>query len=241
MRTAERAQVMGLRWRGLVRAAAVIVFVLLAGTAAVLTDIEAGGFALVTLVFIVLLRFRKGTLGVVLLGLLFADVTYWMASSAVDNLRNAEGFWETAVPAALAVASIAGLIGVVGSLVGRGDRAAPAVAVASIVVLVGALVAGAVRTNGMDAARPGEIVLEAKDVKFSDTTLQASAGEIAVAVSNGDLFWHTFTIRELGVNVNLPVGADRRAVFRAEPGTYEFVCAIGPHARLGMKGTLTVR
>lgn len=241
MKTVARDQVTGFGWRRLVRAAAVTDFLLLASTAVVLTDIEAGGFALATLVFIALLRFRKGTFALVLLGLLFADVTYWMASGAIDNLRHAEGFLETAVPAALAIASIAGLVGAVGALLRRGDGAARAVAVGAVVVLVGVLVAGAVRMNGGAAARPGEIAIEARDVKFSDTTLEAPSGEIAIAVSNGDLFWHTFTIRELGVNVNLPVGADRRAVFDAAPGSYEFVCKIGPHARLGMRGTLTVR
>lgn len=241
MRTIDRVEATGFGWRALVRVAAWVDFVLLGGTAAVLTDMEAAGFALVNLVFIALLRFRRGTLGIVLLGVLFADWIYWMASGAVDNIRNGEGFIETAVPATLAVASMAGLVGVIGALLRRGDGAARAVAIGSVVVLVAALVTGAVATNGDGEARPGEIVLEAKDVKFSATELEARAGEIAVAVSNGDLFWHTFTIPELSVNVNLPVGADRRATFEAEPGSYEFVCTIGPHARLGMKGTLTVR
>jgi uncharacterized cupredoxin-like copper-binding protein len=43
------------------------------------------------------------------------------------------------------------------------------------------------------------------------------------------------------VNVNIPVGAERRTTFDAPAGTYEFVCAIPGHGQAGMKGTLTVR
>lgn len=221
--------------------AALFDLVLLAGTALALTDPEAGGFALATALFIGLLRFRNGTLGVVLLGLLFADVTYWMAGGAVDNLRHGEGLWETAVPSALAVASVAGIVGVVGAFVRRGDRAARGVGVIAVAVFALIVVAALVGADGGEAPQRDEIALETKDVRFSDTSLAAPAGEITVAVSNKDLFWHTFTIPDLGVNVSLPVGADRRETFDAPAGSYEFICAIGPHQSLGMKGTLTVR
>lgn len=45
----------------------------------------------------------------------------------------------------------------------------------------------------------------------------------------------------LGVNLNVPVSAERRLDFHAPPGTYEFVCAIPGHAQAGMEGTLRVR
>ena len=62
---------------------------------------------------------------------------------------------------------------------------------------------------------------------------------MTVAVRNRDLFWHTFTIDTLGVDITAPVGV-RSASFEAEPGTYEFYCRIPGHATLGMRGTLTV-
>jgi plastocyanin len=63
---------------------------------------------------------------------------------------------------------------------------------------------------------------------------------VTVAVRNRDLFWHTFTIDRLGVDVRAPVGSLRTASFEAEPGTYSYYCRIPGHAALGMRGTLTV-
>ena len=71
--------------------------------------------------------------------------------------------------------------------------------------------------------------------------LRAGAGRVTVAVRNRDLFWHTFTIDRLGVEVRSPVGRLRTATFEARPGRYSFYCAIPGHATLGMRGTLTVR
>jgi plastocyanin len=73
------------------------------------------------------------------------------------------------------------------------------------------------------------------------TTLEARAGEVTVALRNRDLFWHTFTVDALGVDVRSPVGRLRTATFEARAGRYSYYCAIPGHAALGMRGTLTVR
>ena len=62
-----------------------------------------------------------------------------------------------------------------------------------------------------------------------------------MAVRNRDLFWHTFTIDALGVDVTAPVGRLRSVTFEARPGTYSYYCRIPGHATLGMRGTITVR
>jgi len=80
----------------------------------------------------------------------------------------------------------------------------------------------------------------AKDVRFSPRTLDARQGRITVRMANHDLFWHTFTIDKLDVDVRVPVGGARRVTFTAAPGTYEFYCAIPGHKRAGMHGTFTV-
>jgi plastocyanin len=64
---------------------------------------------------------------------------------------------------------------------------------------------------------------------------------VTVAVRNRDLFWHTFTIDALGVDVAVPVGRLRSASFEARPGTYSYYCRIPGHETLGMRGTITVR
>jgi plastocyanin len=90
-------------------------------------------------------------------------------------------------------------------------------------------------------AHGGDLKLSAHSAKFSTTTLKASPGQVAIYMTNDDLFWHTVTIKELGVDVRIPVKGHRRITFSAAPGTYTFYCAIPGHAGIGMKGTLTVR
>ena len=50
----------------------------------------------------------------------------------------------------------------------------------------------------------------------------------------------TFTIDALHVNVDVPIGANRRVTFSAAPGRYEFYCRVPGHKAAGMKGTLIV-
>ena len=69
----------------------------------------------------------------------------------------------------------------------------------------------------------GAIELETANVAFVPDTLRAG-GQVTVAVRNRDLFWHTFTIDRLGVDVRAPVGSLRTAGFEAEPGTYSYYC-----------------
>jgi hypothetical protein len=45
---------------------------------------------------------------------------------------------------------------------------------------------------------------------------------IIFSLANHDLFWHNFTIDELGVDLIVPVGSEREAGFSAPPGTYTF-------------------
>lgn len=67
-----------------------------------------------------------------------------------------------------------------------------------------------------------------------------SSGAITVEVANRDLFWHTFTVEDLGVDLRIPVGAERIVAFDAPPGTYQYICAIPGHPEAGMKGSLIV-
>ena len=83
-----------------------------------------------------------------------------------------------------------------------------------------------------------------EDLHWADpTTLEATAsdGKVTIAVRNRDLFWHTFTVDALKLDLKVPVGRLRTATVDARPGTYRFYCRIPGHTSLGMRGTLTVR
>lgn len=237
MNTLEATRSLG--WRRLARGAAVLAAAVFAATAAILTDIEAGLFAVGLVIGAALLRWRRGTLGLLALGLLFADTVAWMIPGAVSNIAHGERFGSIAPPAALGIIALVGLVACVGGLLRRGDRAATAVAVIGIVLLVAGLVAGATASSSSDATTDA-IPMDSKDVRFSPDHISSPSGHVEVDLTNKDLFWHTFTIKELRVNVRVPSLAQRRIAFRAKPGTYELVCAIPGHEQAGMTGTLTV-
>ena len=232
-------------WRGAVRIAGTAETLLLAAAAVGLADVEAAAMTLAGIVLLALLRWRSGLIGLVGLGLLSANVAFWMAPGALSNLTHDEGLWETALPSTLTLAALATLTCAIAALatrkretLTRAPRGVLGVAAAAAVV---AVIVSAVGTGGRVVARTDDIRLATESVRFSETDLEAEPGEIGVFVSNEDLFWHTFTISELDVNLSVPVGAERRTTFDAPPGTYRFVCAIPGHTQAGMEGTLTIR
>lgn len=244
--TTGRASDLAGAWRRVLRRAAIVDAVILLIAAIALTDAEAAAIAVAFVIGLLLLRVRGGWLGVIALGLLFADVAAWMLPGAISNISHQEGFGATALPASLSVVSIGGLVATVASVARRrsaaGSGEARVVAGATVFMLAAALVGGGISQLGSQEAAPvAGLVVDMKDVKFLPDELEAKAGAVDLVVKNSDLFWHTFTIRELKANVNVPVSAQRELSFRAPPGTYEFVCAIPGHTQAGMKGTLTVR
>jgi plastocyanin len=104
--------------------------------------------------------------------------------------------------------------------------------------LSGASLAGIGHTT---AATAGDLRLSARDTAFSPDHLLAPAGLVTIRLTNHDLFWHTFTVRGLGADSKVPVGGTRRVTFRAQRGTYQFVCRIPGHKQAGMQGTLIVQ
>lgn len=232
-----------LSWDGLARRAGALLAALLGAAAVGLRDIESAAITLGVALALWLARLGRGRLGAALLALLAADVTIWMAPGAFSNITHGEGFWETALPAALTITAATTFIASVGSLRFAGTQTRDVRTVGIVALFIGAIaiLLASFGVGDKTRAQPEDIVLVTEHVRFSDTTLDAEAGTIGVYVSNKDLFWHTFTIKQLGVDVKVPVGGERRASFAAEPGSYEFICAIPGHPQAGMKGTLTVR
>lgn len=254
----------GLTWHRLLYAAAGLEVVLLAVMVVARRDLLALALGLIILAGLALWLGRArlgagrlplrtwlgaGWAGLLVLALVFTDIAVYTATGALSNLLNREGVLDLATPAALAVLSLAGLTATVALGLGlrrgrtaTGTQAAPWVAGAALVVLVGLLLAGLVSGQRVQAAPlPSTVTLNTANMQFSAPDLQASAGEITLRLSNSDLFWHTFTVDALGVDVQAPVGGEREVTFTAAPGVYAFYCAIPGHALIGMTGTLTVR
>jgi hypothetical protein len=77
------------------------------------------------------------------------------------------------------------------------------------------------------------VTIESANAAFSTASLAAPASQVTVVLTNHDLFWHTFTIDELDVDLEAPLGGTREATFTAPPGTYRFTVGYRPTPRPG--------
>jgi plastocyanin len=247
MRTAPRIGSGLVGWRRMTVVAALANAVVLFGYGLTRGDREALGFAVVMLVGIGLLRVGTGLLGLLVLAALFLNVQFWMFPAANGNATYRVGLADLLIPASLVAFSLAGFIGAVAGLVhlrdpaaGRG-AAAPTGIVAVVFIFTSLGLVWAMTDAELQVVPEGALEVKTTNVAFVPDTLGATGGEVTVAVRNRDLFWHTFTIDALGVDVRAPVGRLRTATFEAQPGTYSYYCRIPGHETLGMRGTLTVR
>lgn len=231
--------------------ASLVDFGIIAGTGAVRLDQEALVLAALFGGAAVLQRRGVGTLGTLVLVLLCLDVLGWMLPAAISQIEAGDGLTYFAVTSGLSVASATGVIAGVATLrrrqhaapppaPARGSRWPRYTVVAAALVFVVSLALCSARSDRSSAAAAGEIRIRMAHIAFSPDRAHHSGPEVTVATSNEDLFWHTFTISELGVDVRVPAGATRRVRFRADPGSYKYTCRIPGHDTAGMNGTLTI-
>jgi plastocyanin len=247
MTVAQQKEAAGITWRHLLRYAAIADLIVMAVVGIAVRDKEALAFAGAILIGILFLRIRSGLTGIIMIGVLSLDAAVFMLPAAASNSTHRGRFVDLLIPLSLAVISVSGLLAAVGSIFRHrrpetSGRAAAVVAQAMVAVFLIALIAGTVsqRASRAEVARTGDIRVEMRNTAFLQTALQGQGGSITIAVSNHDLFWHTFTIDALHVNADVPIGANRRVTFDASPGRYEFYCRVPGHRAAGMHGILTV-
>lgn len=237
-------------WSRLIVGAATAAAILHAIVGIAHLDREALAFAgLFVLAVAILIRARRGgrlsVATTVILGLLFADVAFWMLTATWSNIRNHEQLLFIAEPLALFCVSATGLIGVAARFFDPVDRAArrgtAAVTVAALAIFVLGLGAATVAGWGREQVQgTGDLALHMRNTAYSATTLTGTSRPVTLYVTNDDLFWHTVTIDQLGVDLKVPVGSHRRITIAASPGSYSYYCRIPGHAQAGMKGVLTI-
>lgn len=78
-----------------------------------------------------------------------------------------------------------------------------------------------------------------KDYQFAPQTIYAHVGETArFVVKNNDAVAHTFTVKELGINQNIPARGQAVVEFQTPTqGVFQYVCL--PHPN--MRGTIEVK
>jgi len=233
-------------WFWLVQVAAAVETGLLFAAGAYLRDAEALGFAFVVLLTLGWIFFRPGRMiPVVVRSLVFADIAIWMVPAVITNTANHSSLGSILLPGTLGTTAIVGLLAAAGFLVSRGNQVAGsrvARGVAALALAVILAIAGVAAATASNTAPSGKaIVVSATNARFSATTITADHGTVTVDFTNNDLFWHTFTVPALGVDIRTPVKGHGQVSFNAAPGSYEFFCAIPGHKSIGMRGTLIIQ
>ena len=85
----------------------------------------------------------------------------------------------------------------------------------------------------------GKNEVEAKDNLFEPKSLTVPAGAVSVTVKNTGAAPHTYTNKDLGIDLVVAAGKTAEGkIADAKPGTYKIVCVY--HESLGMVGELVV-
>jgi plastocyanin len=239
----EPGRTTGLGWRELLVWLAIVVpVVLIAGMVAlgeVIPPLIV--FAAIFLVGAFLAR-RPGKSGPILLGIVAFVTVGLNAPFTVPAFVVPESTVDFLLGTVSTIAGIATLIAAIGALRSERSSAAPravALSVVGLIILMTGVAVVARITYAEPVAASGDIRLTTQDIEFAPATISADAGAVTVFVTNQDPTLHTFTIEELGVDLQIPGGSDASVTFDADPGTYDFVCV--PHEDMEMTGTLEVR
>lgn len=197
-------------------------------------------FAVLYVIGIYLARRFPRRAGAIFLLVVSVAVTAMGGPFALEALPHPESALDFILSVIQLAAPLAIIVAGVGHLRRWQPRARQVLAygTAGVVVVLAAVSLAAAASLEDDVAAAQDIRVVAEEVEFAPDAFLADAGTVAVFVDNLDPTRHTFTIEELGVDLELPASTARRVEFEAVPGTYEFFCKVSGHE--DMTGELIV-
>lgn len=97
-------------------------------------------------------------------------------------------------------------------------------------------------TDSATQANVKEFTIDGSNFKFVPNEIKVNQGDTVRITFNNLSGTHDFVIKELNINTQtLNSGQQETVEFVAsQAGTFEFICSVGSHAAMGMKGTLIV-
>lgn len=110
---------------------------------------------------------------------------------------------------------------------------------AGLVLAVGAVTSVSIAANTVsDGAQPTDVEVLTQQVAFEPGDITIGAEGTGVWIDNRDGIRHTFTVPQLGIDLDVPALKSRRIDIDAAPGTYQIFCEVPGHE--SMTATLTV-
>ena len=204
-------------------------------------------FAILTAIFAAL-AWRLGKWWALVAGIWAIVNLLFNGPFIIPSLLHFNSFFDaglgTPVVISLIVAAVAGITvfvqhrrGAARNVSNAGERRAVTVIVAGVMLLSGVLHLTSIESISA-GDKEGAMLVAMEDSKFAPKQLRVKAGEPArFVVKNRDLVVHTFTIKELGVDVSIITGSETLIKLPSiAAGTYEYVCTVSGHDN--MKGTL---
>lgn len=184
-------------------------------------------------------------------GLLGAGLSY--GPYLIDSVDSVNSVFDFGVSVVATVASILVIVGsgVAFLQIRRGNARVSAnsvelnalrgvAAVVAVLVVVSAVATFTGRDTVKDADRVDATQVLMKETEFKTVAINARSGEtLRLVLKNDDLYLHTFTIDELGVDVTIgPRGEKALLLSTGNPGTFEYKCIVAGHE--SMTGILEV-
>ena len=121
----------------------------------------------------------------------------------------------------------------------------PALTLAAFALVVAGCGGGDRPGRTVTAPAGGAVRVVAKEYSFDPSTIvMKQPGTFRLTLDNRGSLAHDIKVEKdgsvIGGTPPFPAGETRSASVRLASGTYEFICTVGDHAELGMKGTLKV-
>jgi hypothetical protein len=207
-------------WTTWLRVAGTAGAVSLAVVGIILSDLEAMAVAVGYGASLFLFRLGRGRLGAAGIAFVSLITLFFMGTAALTNAQIGSDLLWVLVPALLSAVAAVGMVAGIGVWFGWTGARRPIVVVALAMIWVIGMTFWSM-TSGEAGSSGSDVSLVAENVTFSATELVTGHGDVTVEMANRDLFWHTFTIYELGVDLLVPVGGERSVTFEVEPGIYD--------------------
>lgn len=158
----------------------------------------------------------------------------------VDELSNPESAPAFVLTLLSTIGAVLAIVSGTASFFGWTPQPERALVIGGVAVfVVGAVVSIAMfATTESDVAGDTDVRVLAEKVLWEPEDVVVTSGASGVWIDNKDGIRHTFTVEELGVDLEIPALKAKRLDIDAAPGTYEIICTVPGHE--AMTGTLIV-